>query len=350
MDQFYGIEIEEFAAHIAEAAMWLVDHQMNMKLADAFGQVFLRLPLKKSAHIIHGNALQLDWKTVIAPEKLSYMLGNPPFIGNSYQTTKQKEEINLIFSGVQSHKMLDYVAAWYWKAAQYIQNTTVSVAFVSTNSITQGEQAGLLWQPLLNHYGIRIHFAHRTFKWTIDEKKAKGMKIAAVHCVIIGFSASEITSKYLFDYETITSEPHRIAVKNINPYLVEGVNATLQSVNTPLCSVPKMQSGSAARDGGFLLFSEIEKNQIIADHPQTSSFFRKFISGDDFLNGKIRWCLWLKNISSQNFRDISAFQERFKSVKTFRNDSTRAGTKKMADLPYLFAEERQPTSDFLLIP
>jgi hypothetical protein len=176
------------------------------------------------------------------------------------------------------------------------------------------------------------------------------MKIANVHCVIIGFSAVDTNEKYLFDYETIISEPYRISVKNINPYLVDGTNATLQSIRKPLCEAPLMQSGSATRDGGFLLFNELEKSQVIADYPNASGFFRKFISGDDFLNGKIRWCLWLKNILPENFRNIKPFQERFEGVKKFRQGSTRQGTEKMADLPYLFAEERQPISDFLLIP
>lgn len=187
VDQFYGIEIEEFPARIAEAAMWLVDHQMNMRLSDTFGQAFVRLPLTKAAHIVHANALALDWRTVIAPERLDFMLGNPPFIGKDKMTARQDAEINTVFLGIKGAGVLDYVAAWYMKAAQYIHGTPIRVAFVSTNSITQGEQVAVLWQPLLERYGIQILFAHRTFKWTIDEKKAKGMTIAAVHVVIIGF-------------------------------------------------------------------------------------------------------------------------------------------------------------------
>ncbi len=189
VDQFYGIEIEEFPVRIAEAAMWLVDHQMNMKLSEVFGQAFVRLPLRKSAHIVYDNALRIDWKTVIAPTKLKYMLGNPPFVGKKEQSPKQKEDMEYVFGDLNKSGLLDYVTAWYWKAAQYIQGTKVKVAFVSTNSITQGEQTAVLWRPMLSRYGIHIHFAHRTFKWTIDEKKAKGMKIANVHCVIIGFDA-----------------------------------------------------------------------------------------------------------------------------------------------------------------
>jgi type I restriction-modification system DNA methylase subunit len=181
VDQFYGIEIEEFPAHIAEAAIWLTDHQMNMKLSESFGQALTRLPLKKSANITHGNALTTDWQDVIAPNKLSYMLGNPPFVGSKYQGDTQRAELAAVFGDVKGAGVLDYVTAWYWKAAQYIQGTRIKVAFVSTNSITQGEQAGVLWQPMLSRYHTHIHFAHRTFKWTIDEKKAKGMRLAAVY-------------------------------------------------------------------------------------------------------------------------------------------------------------------------
>jgi len=392
VDMMCGIEYEEFPARIAEVAMWLIDHQMNMRIGVEFGQYYARLPLNKAAKIVHGNALRMDWnrlalnqanymeardttvvlrepmvdyKTVhIKTERLTvidkrtttsipvatsnhfdYILGNPPFIGSAYQNEGQKRDMELIFSGLKSYGMLDYVAAWYKKAALHIMNTNTKVAFVSTNSITQGEQPGVLWTILYNLYKVKIHFAHRTFSW---RNEAKGN--AAVHVVIIGFANFDTSQKNIFEYDDIKSEPHVVSVRNINPYLVEGKDITLLSVSNPICNVPKMQSGSAARDGGFLILKDEEKQRIVKLNPSTEKYFSRFISGDDFLNNVVRWCIWLKNVSPTDFRDINEFQEKFREVKKFRQKSTRGGTMKMADLPYLFAEERQPETDFLVIP
>ncbi|MBK8554985.1 MAG: class I SAM-dependent DNA methyltransferase [Lewinellaceae bacterium] len=345
VDQFAGIEYDEFPARIAEVAMWLIDHQMNLKVSDEFGQYFVRLPLDKAAKIVHGNALRVDWADVVPKEELSYILGNPPFIGTAYQSAGQKEDMAYIFHGVNSFGMLDYVTAWYVKAAQYIQNTRAKVAFVSTNSISQGEQVGVLWGEMFNRYGMKILFAHRTFSWS---NEARGN--AAVHCVIIGFAAFDVPEKRIFDYEHIKGEPTERKVRNINPYLVPGNDVCLQSISNPICNVPKMQSGSATRDGGFLVLSKDEKEGVVKKRPESEKFFRRFISGDDFINNIERWCIWLKNVPPNEFREIPEFQERFKQVKTFRENSTRPGTKKMAALPYLFAEERQPNWDFVLIP
>ena len=347
VDQFYGIEIEEFPARIAEAAMWLVDHQLNMKLSDRFGQAFVRLPLTESAHIHHGNALTTDWANVLSPKKCTYILGNPPFIGYSYRTKEQAKETE----DICGTKNLDYVACWYIKAAQFIKNSQIKCALVSTNSICQGEQVSALWGKLINEFGIKIHFAHKTFKWTIDEKKAKGMRIAAVFVIIVGFARFNKDKKYLFEYEKVTSEPHKIKAQNINPYLVDGDDIIIKPLPEPLSTIaPRMQSGSASRDGGFLICTDDEKQLIVRKDGKSEEFFRRFISGNDFINNKIRWCIWLKNVSPEKFKHIQEFQERFKSVRAFREDSARSGTKKMANLPYLFAEERQPEDDFLLIP
>jgi methylase of polypeptide subunit release factors len=392
VDMMYGIEYEEFPARIAEVAMWLIDHQMNMQISNEFGQYFVRLPLKKSAKIVHGNALRLDWQSLISQqtieleakeatvilkeptseyktvniktEKLTivdkrnvqpiqyevnksfdYIIGNPPFIGSAYQNESQKEDMEIIFSGLKGYGMLDYVTAWYKKAAQLIVNTKTKVAFVSTNSITQGEQPGILWTILYNLYKIKIHFAHRTFSWS---NEAKGN--AAVHVVIIGFGNCDTNNKSIYEYETIKGEPHAVKIKNINPYLVEGKDIVLLSVSQPICNVPKMQSGSAARDGGFLILKDEEKKAIVKANPSTKKYFSRFISGDDFINNVIRWCIWLKKVSPTEIRGIREFQERFKAVKEFREQSTRGGTIKMAEMPYLFAEERQPETDFLVIP
>jgi len=392
VDQFCGIEYEEFPARIAEVAMWLIDHQMNMMVSIAFGQYFARLPLKKSAKIVHGNALQMEWgdllkkqtieidtdnATLIVSESLAeyqtvnvstrnltiidqrtttteiitikntfdYIIGNPPFIGSAYQTQAQKRDMELIFSGLKSYGMLDYVTAWYKKAAQLIMNTNTKVAFVSTNSITQGEQPGILWTILYNLYKVKIHFAHRTFSWS-NEAKGK----AAVHVVIIGFANFDAGKKVIYEYQDIKGEPLEVVVKNINPYLVESKDIVLNSITLPLCNVPKMQSGSAARDGGFLILKDDEKRDLVNQNRSIEKYLSRFISGDDFINNIIRWCIWLKGVNPTDFRDIKEFHKRFKAVKEFRENSTRGGTKKMADLPYLFAEERQPDNDFLVIP
>jgi type I restriction-modification system DNA methylase subunit len=333
VDQFYGIEIEEFPAHIAEAAMWLTDHQMNMKLSESFGQALTRLPLKKSANITHGNALTTGWKDVIAPSKLSYMLGNPPFVGSKYQNETQRADLVAVFGDIKGAGVLDYVTAWYWKAAQYIQGTRIKVAFVSTNSITQGEQAGVLWQPMLSRYGIHIHFAHRTFKWTIDEKKAKGMRLAAVYCVIVGFAAYEPEEKWLFDYETITADPHRLSAKNINPYLVDAGNTVIVKRSKPLCNVPEIKFGNQPIDGGGLILSEQEKNDIVSHYPDAAPLIRKFVGAEELINGSVRYCLWLKNVSPTAYRNVKPIIERLEYVRKNRLESSRLVTRELASTP-----------------
>ena len=350
VDQFYGIEIEEFPVRIAEAAMWLVDHQMNMRLSEAFGQAFVRLPLKKSAHITLGNALTTDWKTVIDPKKLSYMLGNPPFIGKHLMSAKQDEELNALFHDVKGAGVLDYVTAWYWKAAQFIKGMDVKVAFVSTNSITQGEQVAVLWQPMLSRYGIRIHFAHRTFKWTIDEKKAKGMRIAAVYCVIVGFAAKEAEHKLLFDYEKPTAEPHRVEAKNINPYLIDAASVVMGKLTKPICDVPEMVFGSKPVDDGNFFFTDGEKNELLLKEPQAAPLIRPILSAKEFLHGEKRWCLWLKDADLTLLRKCPLVLERVERVKAFRLASKKAPTREAAKTATLFSEIRQPSSNYILIP
>ncbi|MCF6356185.1 MAG: hypothetical protein L3J54_00140 [Draconibacterium sp.] len=396
VDQFYGIEYDEFPARVAEVALWLMDHQMNLLVSEAFGLYYARLPLKKSAKIIHGNALRIDWDTLVEGEnldvtanrtnivqlnepiphyetinvytktvnfttgqlpakdskwenisngKVDYVFGNPPFVGTAYQSKKQKDEIKNLYFNVKSAGMLDYVTGWYLKAAKYIHNTNIKAAFVSTNTITQGEQVGILWKELFEHYNIKIHFAHRTFKW-FNEAKGK----AAVHVVIIGFGSFNIPGKKIYHYEKVSGEPLEMRVKNINPYLVDGADYYVTKRMTPICDVPKSQSGSAARDGGNLILSDEEKIDILNNEPEIAKVFRRFISGNDFINNIVRWCIWLKDIPPQEFRMSTEIHRRISEVKKFREQSTRQGTKKMAAFPTLFAEERQPNTDFLIIP
>jgi type I restriction-modification system DNA methylase subunit len=351
VDQFYGIEIEEFPARIAEAAMWLMDHQMNMRLSEAFGQSFVRLPLKKSAHITIGNALRLDWKTVVAPSKLSYMLGNPPFVGARYIKGSQKDDMNSAFGKLDGIGDLDYVTAWYWKAAQYIQRTRIKGAFVSTNSITQGMQVGVLWPAMQNKYGIHIHFAHRTFKWTIDEKKAKGMRIAAVYCVIVGFANYDAESHTLFDYERPTSEPHRIEAKNINPYLIDASNIVATSRAQPLCDIPILKNGNIPADGGNLILSEQERNEALQTDPEILPYIKKYVGGDSFINSYIRYCLWLIDCPPEVIRNSEFIKRRLEAVSKMRLESTKQETREKAKTPSLFTYISQPKSGgYLAIP
>jgi len=345
VDQFYGIEYDEFAAKIAEVAMWLIDHQMNKKVSEEFGQYFVRLPLQKAAKIIHGNALRIDWEEVIPKDELNYIMGNPPFYGYSLQTKEQKEDLKIVFQNVKGAGVLDYVSAWYLKAAKYIIETFIEVAFVSTNSISQGEQVGILWNELFNTHKLKIFFAHRTFRWN---NEAKGN--AAVHVVIIGFSLFEKNRKHLFDYDDINGEPQQIIVKNINPYLVEGNNLLILKKTKSISDVPKMVKGSQPTDGGNLLFSNDEKIEFLTIEPKAQKFIKPFLSAREFLNNKKRWCLWLKNVSPKDLRSMPSVLERIEAVRKMRNESKKAATRKWADFPYLFTEDRQPSSEYILIP
>ncbi|HOE39218.1 MAG TPA: hypothetical protein PLG05_07920 [Bacteroidales bacterium] len=391
VDQFYGIEYEEFPARIAEVAMWLIDHQMNMLVSNEFGQYYVRLPLMKSACIMVGNALQMDWSTltknteidinadttniimVSEPEihydtvnifskkvqffdgtypksfsgkpHFDYILGNPPFVGKKEQNHEQKLDMQKVFSGVKGFGVLDYVTAWYIKAAQLIANTPTKVAFVSTNSITQGEQVGILWNLLFNHYNIKIHFAHRTFRWS---NEAKGN--AAVHVVIIGFANYDTNNKKIFEYEDINSEPHEIKAKNINPYLVEGKDITVENRKSPICNVPEILFGSMPNDGGNFLFTDEEKKEFVIKEPNSEKFFKPLISAFEFINGHKRWCLWLKNANPVELKNLKFVIERVEKVRKLRAASTRQATQKLASFPTLFGEDRQPESDYVLIP
>lgn len=345
VDMMCGIEYEEFPARIAEVAMWLIDHQMNMQISNEFGQYFVRLPLKKSAKIIHGNALQTNWESIVSKNELSYILGNPPFIGKQVQKPEQKADMEKIFAGVTGGGTLDYVTAWYVKAAQYIQDTKIKVAFVSTNSIAQGEQVGIIWGLLFHKYKIKIHFAHRTFKWG---NEAKGN--AAVHVVIIGFANYDTNDKSVFEYEDIKGEAHEIKVKNINPYLVEGKDMFITTRTKPLCNVPEIIKGSETTDDGHFMLTLEEVNELKTKYPESSKFIRPFVGGGDFINGNVRYCLWLKDAPLNEIRYIPFIQERIERVKNFRLASTKARTRHWANFPTLFSEDRQPTTRYLMFP
>ncbi|HEY5509906.1 MAG TPA: DNA methyltransferase [Prolixibacteraceae bacterium] len=406
VDRFYGIEYEEFPAQIAQVALWLIDHQMNMHISQEFGDYFARLPLTKSAHIVHGNSLRTDWDSLLNPERtvviyanelnyiekkevagepdahyktlnvvtkeakkvqqfsnehletpdiqFDYILGNPPFIGKQLQNEGQKSDMEQIFWGVKSAGVLDYVTAWYIKAAQYLQkhNTESNgndiktrVAFVSTNSIAQGEQVGVLWNEMFNRYKIKIHFAHRTFKWG-NEAKAN----AAVHVVIIGFSNFDIPEKLIYEYDDIKGEPHELKVKNINPYLIEGKDLNILKRRQPICNVPEISFGSMPNDGGFLLLSDNEKIDLLKIEPEAEQYIKPLLSAYEYLNGEKRWCLWLVNANPSVLRKLSEISKRIDNVRKNREASTREATNKLSAYPTLFGENRQPDSDYILIP
>ncbi|VXD22077.1 DNA methyltransferase [Planktothrix paucivesiculata] len=345
VDQFAGIEYDEFAVRVAEVAMWLIDHQMNVKVGNEFGQYFVRLPLKKSAKIVHGNSLRIDWESVVAKEKLNFILGNPPFVGKHLQNTQQKADMGLIFAGVNGAGVLDYVTPWYIKAARLIQNTDIRCAFVSTSSISQGEQVGILWRELYNRYKIKIHFAHRTFSWS---NEAKGN--AAVHCVIIGFGLQDIENKRIFDYVDIKGEPTEKRIRNINPYLAEGNDLVVLKRTTSICNSSEMLKGSQPTDGGNLLMTDEEKNEYVKQEPDGLNFIRPFISADEFLNGKKRWCFWLTNIQPNELKKLPLLLKRIESVKQMRMMSSKIATVKWAQYPTVFTENRQPSNDYIILP
>jgi len=390
VDQFYGIEYEEFPAQVAQVAMWLTDHQMNVEAGTEFGEPMLRVPLKRSAHIRHGNALRIDWADFVPPTKLNFILGNPPFVGKQHQSDEQKEDMETVCAGMKGAGVLDYVAGWYVKAARYITTAPDSFAgitaaasrdrkkfkdvkfgsaqagfgdlfadvdraetlarrkvrcgFVSTNSITQGEQVAPLWSWMLQA-GMHIQFAHRTFQWTND---APGR--AAVHCVIIGFGADKPRIVPLADYETVKSEPVIADVSNINPYLVEAADVVIDKRRTPICPVPEIVFGSMPNDGGHLLLSTQERDELLAKEPKAAQWIRRFLGADEFINQLDRWCLWLPDCPAAELKAMPEVMKRVALVKANRQSSKRAATNKLADAPHLFGEIRQPTEHYIGIP
>ncbi len=285
VEQFYGIEYEDFPCQIAQVGMWLIDHQMNLRVSEQFGIYFARLPLTQSATIVHGNALRIDWERIVPKRELAYILGNPPFVGGMMMSREQKSDMVNIFFDIKGVGELDYVSAWYKKTSNYMIGTKIKTAFVSTNSITQGQQAITLWKSILEA-GIIINFAYRTFVWS-NEAKGK----ADVHCVIIGFSFINAPSKILFDGS------NRQEASNINSYLINAPNIFLESRPTPLCSVPSMRFGSMPRDGGGFVFSNEEKEELLAKEPLAEKWIRPYIGSYEFINNKSRWCLWLVGAS-----------------------------------------------------
>lgn len=342
LDSFYGLEYDKSAVRITEVAMWLMEHKMNEALTGEFGKYIATIPLKKSPHVMQGNALRVDWNTLVKVEKLSYILGNPPFISQKNRNVEQKEDMKMVFG--ENGNNLDYVCAWYKKAADYIEGTSVKASFVSTNSITQGEQVGILWEYLFKKQ-IKIHYAHRTFKWN-NEATGK----ASVYVVIIGFANFDVEEKYIYDYLTPKSEAVETIAKNINPYLIDFDDRIISDRSTPISPVSKMYKGNSPVDGGNFLFTDEEKKDFLKSEPNAKKFVKPFLSAEEYLNGERRWCLWLPNAEPDELRKLPLVMKRIEAVKKMRLSSTKAATVKWAQKPTLFMETRQPESDFVLIP
>ena len=405
VDRFYGIEVEEFPAQIALVALWLMDHQMNMLVTHEFGRYFTRLPLQKSAMIVHGNALQIDWDSLLNPEKTiticanklnyieiesvvnepvehfktanviankverveqftkdqieseiryDYIIGNPPFIGSKLMTQKQRGEVADAFDHFEGCGVMDYVSAWYVKASKYLQKywdgnpksgqNNTQVAFVSTNSIVQGEQVGLLWQYLISKFGVSINFAHRTFRWS---NEAKG--VAAVYCVVIGFAKNTVHDKKIYVYDTVNDDPKEVQVSHINPYLVDVKDVFIKNRKHPICNVPEMNFGNMPLDGGNLLLTDSEKTELLIKDPKVAPYIKPLISAREFINNEKRWCLWLVNIEPSDLRKMPFVLERIEKVRKFRLESIAPSTQKFATIPSLFRDRNNP-GKFILVP
>ena len=347
VEQFYGIEYEDFPCQIAQVGMWLMDHQMNTRAADQFGMYYARLPLTQSAHIRNGNALRIDWEDIVPKQQLSYILGNPPFVGARMmaQGSQQKREVEETFGYIKDVQDLDYVTCWYKKAAQYIQGTAIAVGFVSTNSICQGAQVPILWNVLLNEQRVHIKFAHQTFKWS-NEAKGK----AAVYCVIVGFSLHNNVKKKLYSYSTVQAEPEQNVVENISPYLLPGGDWFVTAQKKPLCDVPEMKFGSQPRDGGFFVLSPEEREDILSKEPELAKVIKPYIGADEFIKGKERYCIWLHNEPFDIIKNSKILKERIAAVEKFRLESKAKTTNGYAKVPAIFAQIAHPYSDYLIVP
>ena len=338
--QFYGIEINDFAVTVARTALWIAESQMMKETEDVVHMPLDFLPQRSYANIIEGNALRLDWESVIPQYKLNYIMGNPPFVGARLMGKAQKEDVNSIFPGWKNAGNLDYVCCWYKKASDLMQGAAIRAALVSTNSVSQGESVANLWKPLFAE-GVHIDFAYRTFRWD-SEAKSK----AHVHCVIIGFSVADNPAPkvlYIGDRSQI--------VHNINGYLLDGPIVFVESRKKPLCDVPDVVFGNMPNDSGYLCnYSEEEKNSIVSDYPESAPLFKRFVGATEFINNKVRWCLWLKGVSPSLIRKIPPILSAVENVKAMREKSSRAATRKLAETPTLFGEIRQPHSNYIIIP
>ncbi len=352
VDQFHGIEIGEFPARIAETALWMMDHIMNSRLSLEFGQTFVRIPLRKSPHILHGDALETDWEVFLPPAKCSHVFGNPPFIGAKYQSDEQREQVRRIAGLGKSGGTLDYVTAWFIKAGEYVKGSKASIGFVSTNSITQGEQVAQLWPLLFDRFKLDIAFAHRTFAWGSD---ARGK--AHVHVVILGLTKAANTPKTrrLFSYDDINGEPHESLHTAISPYLFDAgklINPHLvvKEVGKPINGLLPLLSGSQPIDDGNYILDGDQRAALLADEPQAANFLKPYLGAREHINGGDRWILALQKASPSDLKGLPKVVERMRAVRAFRAASKRKSTLAISAYPEKFNVEVIPTTSFLVIP
>lgn len=358
VDQFFGIEVNEFAARIAEIALWMMDHLMNNRLSLEFGQTYVRIPLRKSPHIVVANALAIDWQTVLAPKSCSFILGNPPFVGHQWRTKGQQADMARVWGVTGQVNRLDYVTCWFRKAAEYTaENRHIDTAFVATNSITQGEQVGILW-PVLFAADLSIRFAHRTFQWNSE---ARGK--AAVHCVIIGLTYSAAGDRHIYEYNHVRGAAHLSTVSRINGYLIEGPYYAIPARSRPPSGRLKLFQGSKPADGarlkkpggGYtkrsnLILDEDEKTALLKREPKASKWLRPYVGSDELISGEWRWCLWLKDANPNELRSSPAITERLERVREGRLQSPTESVREFAKFPTLFTQDRQPEMPYLAVP
>lgn len=339
INQFHGIEINDFAVSVAKTALWIAEHQMLKETQEIlYGLNLEFLPLHTNATIVEGNALRMDWNDVVPADEMNYIMGNPPFIGARLMNKNQKEDVTSLFHGIKNSGNIDYVGCWYIKASEYMKNTNIEAALVSTNSISQGEQPAILWKKILS-YGIKINFAYKTFIWD-SEASIK----AHVHCVIIGFSYYSKNRKIIFDNDSVSE------AKNINAYLIDAPNIIVESKSKPLCDVPNIGIGNKPIDNGNYLFSEDEMKQFIKKEPNSEKYFKKFYGAQEFINNKVRYCLWIGDCEPNELSKMPFVLEKIQNVREFRLSSKSEGTRKLAERPTRFHVENMPKTNYLLIP
>ena len=352
VDAFYGIELGEFPVHIAEVALWMMDHIMNNRLSLEFGQIYARIPLEKSPHIRHDDALEFDWAELLPPEECSYVLGNPPFVGAKFQSPQQREQVRRIAALGRSGGTLDYVTAWFIKAGEYIQQSEARIGFVSTNSITQGEQVAQLWPVLFDRCKLEIAFAHRTFAWGSD---ARG--VAHVHVVIIGLVKqwAALREKRLFSYNTPKDEPHESHHAALSPYLFDAGGLTdsqivVKEESQQINGLPKLIIGSKPIDGGHYIFNPEERAAFLQAEPDAEPYLRPFVGSREFLQGRERWILHLTEVGPEVLKTLPKVRERIAAVRSYRLASKSKPTQALAKTPTLYHVNVVPTAPFLVVP
>ena len=339
ISQFYGIEINDFAATVAKTALWIAESQMMKETEDVVHMTLDFLPLKTNASIVEGNALQIDWADVVPRNRLNYIMGNPPFVGHQWRTQEQTKDLEQVCADIPKCGKLDYVCGWYKKAADYMQNSSIRAAFVSTNSIAQGESVGILWKALFSQ-NVKIDFAYRSFVWTSEAQEK-----AAVHCVIVGFTCGTAREpRLLFESE------HPSAVAYINGYLLAAPDVFLNSRGKALHCYPSMIQGNKPWDGGHLILTTDERSALLNKYPQADKFIKLFLGSHEFINSKERYCLWLKGIAPSEYRNIPEIMERLKAVADVRRATRTVAVQAQAETPMLFSQIRQPESFYLAIP